>query len=182
MLFRSVIEGDVKSALTYNVGTLVFDTETGFDFINPDSFSLTKSQIGNTGLIIEITNLKIDLKDDSNIPEADAYGYGPEFKGVYAQEAAITLPKKWFDNDENNPNTTARLAGYDILVGTGGFSGRLALEIIDGTSDLKLVKTIGGNGFEVAFSSFDIDFARNKIVSSNIAGQLKIPKIGRAHL
>ncbi len=170
-----VVEGDIKSTLTYNVGNLIFDSQTGFEFNNADSFSLTPSQIGNTGLILEVTNLKLDLKDDTNIPEADSYGYGPEFKGVYAQTASITLPKRWFDNAENNPNTTARLAGYDILVGTGGFSGRLALEVIDGTSDPKLVKIIGSNGFEVGFTAFDINFERNKIVSSNIVGQLKIP-------
>jgi hypothetical protein len=98
-------------------------------------------------------------------------------RGVYAEKAAITLPKKWFDNNENNPNTTARLAGYEILLGTGGLSGRLALEVIDGTSNPLLVKTIGNKGFEVGFSSFDIDFDRNKVVSSNIAGRLKIPKL-----
>ncbi|WP_422083487.1 hypothetical protein [Ulvibacterium sp.] len=172
-----VIEGDIKSTLTFDVGNLLFDTSTGFEFNNTSSFTLTPSQIGNTGLIIEVTNLKLDLKDDTNIPEADAYGYGPEFKGVYAQTASITLPKKWFDNNENNPNTTARLAGYDILVGTGGFSGRMALEVIDGTSDPLLVKTVGTNGFEVGFSAYNINFDRNKVVFSSIVGRLKIPKL-----
>jgi hypothetical protein len=165
------------SILSFNVGSLIYSSAAGFEFQEAQSFSLTQSMIGNTGLIIEFTNLKVDLEEGQNIPEADAYGRGPGFKGVYAQTAAITLPKKWFDNNENNPNTTARLAGYDILVGTGGFSGRLALEVIDGTSDPLLVKTVGTNGFEVGFSAFDITFDRNKVVSSSIAGRLKIPKL-----
>jgi len=169
-------EPDV-SILSFNIGSLIYSSEAGFEFQEAQSFSLTQSMIGNTGLIIEFTNLKVDLEEGRNIPEADAYGRGPGFKGVYAQTAAITLPKKWFDNTENNPNTTAQLAGYDILVGTGGFSGRLALEVIDGTSNPLLVKTVGNNGFEVGFSAFDINFDRNKIVSSNIAGQLKIPRL-----
>jgi hypothetical protein len=165
------------SLLTFTAGSLVYSSISGFQFLKTNSFALTQSMIGNTGLIIEFTNLKVDLEEGQNIPEADAYGRGPGFKGVYAQTAAITLPKKWFDNNENNPNTTARLAGYDILVGTGGFSGRLALEVIDGTSDPLLVKTVGANGFEVGFSAFDINFDRNKVVSSSIAGRLKIPKL-----
>ncbi|TXD82126.1 hypothetical protein ESY86_15785 [Subsaximicrobium wynnwilliamsii] len=90
----NVIDDGSKSLLTYNVGSLLYDTKTGFDFINPDTFQLTRSQIGNSGFILEVTNLKLDLKDNTNIPEADAYGYGPEFKGIYAQSASITLPKK----------------------------------------------------------------------------------------
>ncbi|MBW8242520.1 hypothetical protein K1F50_06875 [Muricauda oceani] len=173
-------EPDV-SILSFNIGSLIYSSEAGFEFQEAQSFSLTQSMIGNTGLIIEFTNLKVDLEEGRNIPEADAYGRGPGFKGVYAQTAAITLPKKWFDNTENNPNTTAQLAGYDILVGTGGFSGRLALEVVNGTSDPLLVKTVGTNGFEVGFSAFDINFDRNKIVSSNIAGQLKIPRLRDAN-
>lgn len=165
------------SLLNFNVGSLGYTSESGFFFQETNSFDLTTSMIGNTGLIIAFSGLKVDLENDTNIPEADAYGRGPGFKGVYAQNASITLPKKWFDSSENNPNTTAQLAGYDILVGTGGFSGRLALEVIDGTSDPLLVKTVGTNGFEVGFSAFDINFDRNKIVSSNIFGQLKIPRL-----
>ena len=90
--------------------------------------STTPAMIGKTGLIIEFINLKIDLQTDENIPEADADGRGLDFKGVYIEYAAITLPAKWFNDDEVVGGVTARIAGYNLLIGTGGISGTIALE------------------------------------------------------
>ena len=122
--------GDVKSMLTYNVGSISYHSEKGFEFINPNSFSLTPSQIGDTGILIEIHNLKFDFRTDKNIPEATADGRPDSFKGVYVEYAAITLPKKWFNAEENHNQTTARIAGYNLLIGSGGFSGTIALETV----------------------------------------------------
>ncbi len=222
------------------------------------------AMIGNTGLILEIQRLKVDLSDTENILEADLDGRPPNFQGVYAQTASITLPKRWFDTEDNHPGTTARIAGYDILVGTGGLSGTLALETIqvpDGTvtdyyadcftfqypvvitsgiasreiasysillehlnslngasfnfnfplevlvsgtqtpqpinnqteyADLikgcntagappRLIKRLGGNGFEIWFTAFDITFKQNKVTGSTIQGGLKIPRLKDAN-
>src|SRR5690606_13593660 len=57
----NVIEDEnVRSMLTYNVGSMTYDSEYGFEFNNIDSFDLDPSQIGNTGLLIQINNLKFD--------------------------------------------------------------------------------------------------------------------------
>ena len=119
---------DVKSRLTYEVGSLSFHSKKGFEFNQADSFSFDRSEIGNTGLIIEFENLKVDLSNSRNIPEADRDGRAEDFKGVYAEYAAITLPKKWFK--KSNTADTARIAGYDLLIGNGGISGALALEVL----------------------------------------------------
>ncbi|MCG2419045.1 hypothetical protein K8089_08420 [Aequorivita sp. F47161] len=67
----NVIQDDtVKSRLTYSVGSLTYHSEKGLEFLNPDSFDLTPSQIGDTGLLIDIDNLKFDFRKDKNIPEA----------------------------------------------------------------------------------------------------------------
>ncbi|MEN1784875.1 MAG: hypothetical protein AAGF77_07005 [Bacteroidota bacterium] len=171
-----------RAGFRFGEALFFVNTEEGFGYTMDLALSTTApAMIGNTGLILEISRFKVDLSDARNIPEADADGRGPGFKGVYAETAAITLPKKWFDKEENNPNTTARLAGYDLLIGTGGLSGQLALEVIDGTSDPRLVKTFGKNGFEISFTAFDIAFQRGKVVSSNILGGLKIPKLKDAN-
>lgn len=165
----------VKSMLTYNVGSLNYSSEYGFEFINVDSFDLTPSQIGNTGLLININNLKFDFRTDRNIPEADADGRPVEFQGIYADLVSITLPKKWFNNIDN---TTLQVAGYNMLIGTGGVSGTVALETVGGQPnngaaymDLEIGK------WKVGFNSFDLTFKQNSIIESNIAGRITLPKL-----
>ncbi|WP_299765229.1 hypothetical protein [uncultured Dokdonia sp.] len=122
------LEEPARSGLTFNVGALEYSTNNGFEFINESNFSFTRSEIGNTGLIAEFEGLKLDLSNTSNIPEAIADGRSEDFKGVYIDYAAITLPKKWFQ--ENDTADTARISGYNLLVGTGGLSGKIALEVL----------------------------------------------------
>ena len=123
-----VLPEPAESRLTFNVGSLEYSTENGFLFQRENSFDLTKSMIGNTGLIIEFEGLKVDLRKDQNIPEATADGRSDDFKGIYAQYAAVTLPGKWFNDDEVTAGVTAKIAAYNLLVGTGGVSGTIALE------------------------------------------------------
>lgn len=171
-----VIEDDtVKSLLTYNAGSITYHSEKGFEFINPDSFDLTPSQIGNTGLLIDIDNLKFDFRTDKNIPEADADGRPNEFQGIYAGLVSITLPSKWFSNVDTS---TLRIVGRNLLIGTGGISGTIALETLSGQPN-------NGNAFldvnigswEVKFNYFDLTFHQNVIIESNIGGELTIPKL-----
>ncbi len=63
---KAVFYADTASGIGYNIdiaGTL-----------RPDY-----SEIGNTGLLIQIDRLKLDLSRTKNIPEADDYGYSPDF-------------------------------------------------------------------------------------------------------
>lgn len=171
-----VIEDDsVKSMLTYQVGSISYDSEYGFEFINPDSFDLTPSQIGNTGLLLNIDNLKFDFRTDRNIPEADADGRPNEFQGIYADLVSVTLPKKWFNTIDN---TTLQIVGRNLLVGTGGVSGTIALETVGGQPNngaaymgLKI-----GN-WKIGFNYFNMTFKQNVIQESNVAGRLTIPKL-----
>ncbi len=174
-----VIEG-VKSQLRYNVGALLYDSKKGFDFNEISSFSFDRSQIGNTGLIIAFNDLKLDLQDDSNIPEAIADGRPSNFKGAYAETVAVTLPPRWFPNQAEE-GTTATIAGRNFLVGTGGVSGTISLEATGSSIDPILKYKIGGAGFEVGFRFFDLTFKQNKIVASAISGQLTIPRFEDAN-
>ncbi len=166
---------DIRSMLIYNVGSLYYSSESGFEFNQADSFDLTPSQIGNTGLIIEIDELKFDFRSDRNIPEATADGRPDSFKGIYADKIGITLPKKWFNNVDN---TTLQIAGNNMLIGTGGVSGTIAIEAIDGTPNNGLdYMSVNIGNWELGFNHFDITFKQNAIIESNIAGLLKIPKL-----
>lgn len=125
-------QGDPKVLLSFAEALFYADTEKGLGY-NMELVLNTNvpAQIGNTGLIIDIQNLKIDLSRTENIVEADFDSRPPEFVGVYMDYSAIILPKKWFNNEVNHPGTTAKLAGYNLLIGTGGVSGKIALEAIE---------------------------------------------------
>ena len=164
-----------QSIMVFDVGSLDFSTQGGISFQEEMSVSLNHpSQIGNTGLGIDIVKAKLDLSKNKNILEADLDGRPQNFMGVYAQYAAITLPPKWFNNVNN---TTLRIAGRNLLVGTGGISGTVALEAVNGTpttSDDYLYANMGS--WRIGFNSFDITFKQNDVISSNIKAQLDIPK------
>lgn len=163
---------EVKSMLRYNAGSLSYHSEKGLEFNDVDDFTLDRSQIGNTGLIIEIDELKFDFRSDRNIPEATADGRPDTFKGIYADKIGIILPKKWFNNVDN---TTLQVAGYNMLIGTGGVSGTIALETVASGGDGYMPVNIGN--WEVGFNHFDMTFKQNAIIESHIAGRLKIPKL-----
>lgn len=263
-----VINGQTTKFL-FAQAVLYADTQAGIGYQLELAGSLvpTFAEIGSTGLILQIDSLKLDLSKKSNIPEADLDGRPNDFEGVYARAISVTLPPKWFhDNNETygNSTTTLRLGAYDILIGTGGVSGTILLESVPivnpgvsfeyyndkfdfdypitmfekdinsniiiektindyqelktylqqfdlnsnapypfkfplslkpiglstslvfsnvqsyqrylaGLKDDVLWKKIGGeNGFQIGFSSFDITFKQNEIVSSNIRARLEI--------
>ena len=111
--------------LTFGEALFYADTERGFGY-NMDLVLNTNvpAQIGNTGLIIDIQNLKIDLSTKENIAEADADGRPKEFMGVYMEYTEIFLPKKWFKKQHGQ---TLGISANHLLIGTGGISGTLAL-------------------------------------------------------
>lgn len=111
----------------FSFGEALFyaDTEKGFGY-NLDIVlnTITPAQIGNTGFIIDIHNLKIDLSKTENIIEADLDNRPPDFMGVYMERTNIYFPKKWFKKETGQ---TLAITGDRLLIGTGGMSGTIAL-------------------------------------------------------
>lgn len=263
---------NIKTKFLFAQADFYADTDSGFGYQMELAGSLIPpyASVGNTGLILQIENLKVDLSKTSNIAEADLDGRPSDFIGVYARAISVTFPPKWFYDETNPPTTSAttlRLGGYDMLVGTGGVSGTIMLEsipvaapgtafeyyndkfefnypilvydknpageivkvVINDYAQLKdvigdilsssdaplpfhfplslvplgqtdtlffdkaenyqnylatlrsdsdmLWKRLGGeNGFQIGFKSFDITLNQNSVVSSNIAGGLRIKK------
>jgi hypothetical protein len=124
-----------KSMFVFAQAQLYADTEAGIGYQAELGGSLTppKAMIGNTGLILELDSLKVDLSKKTNIPEANADGRPNDFVGVYARAASITLPSKWFheetkEQESNKP--TLKIGASDLLVGSGGLSGNIFLETV----------------------------------------------------
>ncbi|WBV58187.1 hypothetical protein PFY10_06985 [Chryseobacterium daecheongense] len=172
-----------KAIFTFAEAVFSADTTQGLGY-NMDLVinTVTPVQIGNTGLIVNIHNLKIDLSTKTNFPEADEDGRPPEFMGVYTEQTDIILPKKWFSKDAT-VSQTLKISGKHLLIGTGGVSGTIALEAIDtgnapGQADFLWVKLDknSAQSWKIGFNSFDIAFKQNDIVSSNIKARMVIPK------
>ncbi len=160
-------EEKAKSRLTFTAGSLRYSTDAGFQFDALSTFNFDRSQIGNTGIVIGFKDMKLDLSRTTNIPEATADGRSLDFVGAYVKEAEIELPKKWFKQSDNAAASTTRIVGQNIIIGTGGFSGKVTFQA-GGVLHAKL-----GN-FEVELKKFDLRFERNAIVESNISGLLTI--------
>ncbi|WP_130735947.1 hypothetical protein [Flavobacterium sp. J27] len=182
----SVIPADAngypKVLFTFAEALFYADTEKGFGY-NMELVlnTIVPAQIGNTGLIINIQNLKLDLSKENNIIEAEADGRPDDFMGFYSDKIDIYLPKKWFSKD-NSIQQTLKLTGKRLLVGTGGISGIIGLEaVVLGnpiTENDYFWFIIGSEttGFKIGFSKFDIIFKQNKVISSHIKGALEIKK------
>ena len=170
-----------KTNLLFAQGDFTFSTDEGFGFDSEISLTLIPlySGIGKTGLIIGFTRAKLDLSRTKNIPEADADGRPVDFVGVYVQRLDIILPKKWF-KEENGQ--TLKISGKNLLIGTGGISGIVAIETINNTPPLgddyfwfKLGKD-ATKSWRLGFNKFDMAFSQNAVTGSNIIAALEIPK------
>lgn len=174
--------GSPKVLFTFGEALFYADTEKGFGY-NMELVlnTVVPAQIGNTGLVFTIQNLKLDLSKDENIQEAIADGRPDDFMGFYTDDVSIYLPKKWFKQENPSVAQTLRISGKRLLVGTGGISGTIALETVNGTptlaDDFFWFRIGKENGFRVGFNKFDISFKQNVVTESNIVAALEIPKL-----
>ncbi|NOQ70574.1 MAG: hypothetical protein GQ574_01145 [Crocinitomix sp.] len=135
---------DLPDSLAYltcdNIGGISYKSGEGFyfDLFNDVTYSLPLCRIGNTALILSVTELKLDLRDDKNIPEATADGRSNEFKGVFISEATISFPNFFSPEDGN----TATIVARNLLVGSeGGLSGTIGLQADGESTYINLVPT-----------------------------------------
>ncbi|WP_295801710.1 hypothetical protein [Mucilaginibacter sp.] len=167
------IEQDVniKTELIFGIGELYFDSVNGFGF--KDNLSVTfpvthpKAQIGNTGLIIGFTGAILDVSKTTNIPEATAAGYPDDFVGLFVQQATIGFNNFGTDDPDK---VSASITGTNLLIGTGGISGNIA---IDGSGHAIQRKF---NSFSVGLDRFSITFKQNTIVDCDIKGYISLDK------
>lgn len=154
-----------KSIFVFGEAQLYADTEAGIGYQLEMGGSLrptTYAAIGNTGLILELDTLKVDLSKKTNIPEADADGRPSDFVGIYARAVSVTLPSKWFHDDkktQENTASTLKIGAYDLLIGTGGLSGNIFLETIP---------AVTGGAFNYFNDKFDFIYPVTMFEKSNV--------------
>ncbi|WP_284461081.1 hypothetical protein [Chryseobacterium sp.] len=129
-----------KVSMSFGEALFYADTEKGFGYNMDLVLNMNHpAQIGNTGFVIDIHNLKIDLSKTENIAEADADGRPKEFMGVYMEYTEIFLPKKWFKKKDPavDKKQTIGISANHMLIGTGGLSGNISIK------PTYAVKTVG---------------------------------------
>jgi hypothetical protein len=161
---------DKPTLLVVDVGSLAYSTTGGLeiDLAQNLNINFPRSEVLKSGLTIEIHDLKIDLSRTSNISEAEADGRPDDFVGVFVREATIGLPAFW---QKDQASSTAEIKGKNLLIGTGGISGTIGLDVTNGS----ILKATLGSGFSISLEAFDITFRQNVITGSNIKGSMIIP-------
>lgn len=174
-------DAQIKSQLKFDVGSISYSTETGFEFVNESSFDFTKSAILNSGFTLELHDMKLDLSRTKNIPEAIADGRPADFVGVYVKDGTIGFPAFW----KSAPGSTGVIKAHNLLVGTGGISGTLALKAIttggNAPVDDPVVNFTFGKDFSLSLDAFKIVLKQNAIKESEIEGTLMIPGLKDAN-
>jgi len=153
------------SELVFDIGELVYDTRVGFTYDSLTFNSFTKSTILSTGLILDLTGVSIDLREDSNsIQAADDEDRSNNFKGIFVSQVQLDFPQDW----NIGSGQTASLVVQDMLIGSeGGFSGQITL--LNGPLSTSML------GIELIFANFDITFVKNSLAEFTIDGSLSIP-------
>lgn len=158
-----------QTMFKFGEATFYVDTEAGIGTQLEFDGSLIPnySRIGNTGFIIEIKKAKLDLSQTTNIPEADAAGYPPDFTGLYVQEAMIKFDG--FGEEDTSRGQSVSLKGENMLIGSGGFSGKVTF-----ASDGVLYRKF--ESFAVELDVFSVTFHQNSIIDCAISGKLTMDR------
>jgi hypothetical protein len=163
-----------KTVLKFNIGSLNFSTENGYEFVGENTFDFPKSFILGTKFTLELDDLKLDLSRTKNIPEAIADGRPDDFIGVYIKHGVVGFPADWGHNSGASAST-GELYVDNLLAGTGGISGTIGLRALNAGDPAPLIQLKFGNGFEVELDTFSMTFQQNAITESDIKGAMTIP-------
>ena len=133
--------GAVGSRLRADRGARILSLDESFDLHVEgfDALRLRPCMIGDSGIIIQADEVKLDLSRTSSLPEVIEAGFDESFLGVYIGEARVQLP-------EGLPNLAPEdLVLQSCAIGSGGVSGRLTAEYDDPSFD-PVSKTYQGRG------------------------------------
>ena len=155
-------------------GSFLLDESFDLHVTGFDALTLKPSMIGDSGIIIDAENVKLDLSRTGTLPEIVEAGFDESFLGVFIGAAKVKLPPG-----------LPELAPEDLVlkacaIGSGGVSGTLTAEYADPGFD-PVSRTYQGRGagdlFGVPFAvkRASIEVKQNALVESTIEGQMLLP-------
>ena len=159
-------------------GSVHIDSDFDFELDGFDSLSLSPVYIGDTGIIISASGIKLDLSRTWSPPEIIADGFGHDFIGIYIGQAQVRFP----------PSLQGVIPAGVLLekcaIGSGGISGEL--EATYGTPQFDAVSGVftgpaSGDIFGVPFGleSVRIEIRENALVDATLKGAMLLPFFDR---
>ncbi|MCF6154504.1 MAG: hypothetical protein E3K36_04465 [Candidatus Brocadia sp.] len=124
--------------------------------------------IGDTGVIIEVTALKLILSAEAveTLPDS----IPDDWRGVYLEQATIHLPEGL------NGILPDDVTLEDFFIGSGGFCGKVTGNWTPDDPENPFDEMSGDIfGFQFRTTSIGIEFKQNALVSGSIAGYLQLP-------
>jgi hypothetical protein len=159
-----------KPGVDVSLGTVSLAVNPeGFEVDVDISASLPLSMIADSGVLIEATNVRPILGPKDVLPP----GLDDSFRGVFIESARIYLPEGLPDLVPTDMTIT------NCSIGTGGFSGGLALNYnpVFDTNTLTFSGPGSGTLFDMQFGvkSLGISFKQNSLEEGFIAGSMVLP-------
>jgi hypothetical protein len=137
---------------------MIIDQDWNVRFDGPNAFRFDPAMIASSGLVIE-GELALDLSDTATLPEAEALGLPPTWRGGVFRSVQVHLPEAFA---HAVPVDNLAVTGFHI--GSGGVTGTIGLT---GTPP---DGALGDCPFRP--TSVDIELRQNCLVHAEIAGQL----------
>lgn len=155
-------------------GTVRIDSDFNIVVEGFNAINLDPVYIGNTGIIVSATGVKLDLSRSATIPEIAAAGFDESFIGVYVGQAQIRFP------DSLSGIIPNALSFDDCAIGSGGVSGKVQASYGSAQFDQTTKSFSGagaGNFLGVPFGleSIDIQFFAGALIQSEIKGAMLLP-------
>jgi len=144
------------------------DGEFTFTFAEgAPALTIQPFMIGDTGVIIEVTALKLILSAEEAAALPDSIP--DDWRGVYLEQATIHLPEGL------NGILPDDVTLEDFFIGSGGFCGK-----VTGDWDVNPENPFDEEsgdvfGFKFRTTSIGIEFKQNTLVSGSITGYLQVP-------
>ncbi len=171
---------NVKTTVEFAKSEFWFDSKGVIGFSSEVSASLQapydKARLLNTGLLLGFSGMKFDVSESSNLAYANMLGLPNSFKGIYADSVSIDLPQFW----SAQSGSTASIIGQRVLIGyddDNGFtvSGNFLMEADTAGDPSPLMKfELFNDALKIKLTSFNLEFEKNNVINSAIAGQFEI--------
>ena len=155
--------------LSLEVGQLIVDADFSPYFEITNEISLSAFMIGNTGIVVEATGVRLYLSG-KEIPPA---GQPEGFRGIFLDQVSVYLPGS-FDLPGVAPEN---ILVRSLVIGQGGVSGSFSGEWQASWEGLAPVGSGGGAllGLPFALNSLGVALVQNALTSAVFAGEIGIP-------
>jgi len=150
---RAYAELEVKTGV-------VIDQDWNVTFEGANAFRLEPAMIADSGLVLE-GELALDLSEKTGIPESQALGLGPTWRGAVLRSVVVHLPEAI-----STATGAANLVFENFHIGSGGVSGSISLSGAAGEGEV--------GGFPFVATGLSIELRQNALVRAEIEGRLTI--------